>query len=270
MNRAVTRTHTVSAHSPRYASLAETLTRDVNSGRYRVGTLLPPEIELMRQYGVSRHTVREATRRLVEMGLVSRHPGIGTRVRQKNAQARYVASLTSIADLVHYTRETTLEVLSESTVIAKGRLAELLRCKAGQRWFSLRTLRYPLWQKQPISHTEIYLQPQYEGIRRFLVKGKSVTIYSLIEQYYGERIVEVQQDISAIAIPPAHARLLGERASSPGLHVVRYYIGTNDRLLAMSINTYPAKRFQFSTRWRLEWGRVHDEQTRHSSAAART
>lgn len=243
------------AAAPRYASLAEALVRDVTSGKYGVGTLLPTEMELMRRYGVSRHTVREATRKLVDMGLVTRHPGIGTRVRQKAAEARYVASLTSIDDLIHYTKQTWLEVLEEKAVTAEGHLAEVLRCKPGQHWFMLRTLRYPIGKKEPISHTEIYVPPQYEGLRRFLVKGKSVTIYSLIEQHYGERIVEVQQDISAIAISPAVAKLLGERPRSPGLHVLRYYIGTNDRLLAMSINTYHAKRFQFSTRWRLEWDR---------------
>ncbi|HWI15212.1 MAG TPA: GntR family transcriptional regulator [Burkholderiales bacterium] len=247
------RTQALRTPGPRYASLAETLVRDVTSGKYGVGTLLPTEVELMRRYGVSRHTVREATRKLVDMGLVTRHPGIGTRVRQKAAEARYVASLTSIGDLIHYTQETWLEVLGEESIAAEGRLAEVLRCRPGQHWFVLRTLRYPRGKKEPISYTEIYLQPQYEGLRRFLVKGKSVTIYSLIEQHYGERIVEVQQDISAVAIPPAQAKLLGERPRSPGLHVLRYYIGTNDRLLAMSINTYHAKRFQFSTRWRLEW-----------------
>ncbi len=266
MNRS--RTRPLTTPGPRYASLAEALVRDVTSGKYGVGTLLPPEMELMRQYSVSRHTVREATRKLVDMGLVTRHPGIGTRVRQKTAEARYVASLSSIDDLIHYTQETWLEVLGTETITAAGRLAELLRCKPGHRWFMLRTLRYPLWKKEPISYTEIYVQPQYEGLRRFLVKRKSVTIYSLIEQHYGERVIEVQQDISAVAIAPAEARLLGERARSPGLHVLRYYIGTGDRLLAMSINTYPAKRFQFSTRWRLEWGKPAHRQSGNGGSTA--
>ena len=246
----------LSAPLPRYASLAEALIADIGRGRYRVGSLLPTEAELQQQYGVSRHTVREATRRLVDMGLISRHAGIGTRVRAKNAEAHYVASLTSIADLFQYTHETRLKLLGEATVVAQGKLAELLRCEPGQHWFVLRTCRYPLRGAEPISYTEIYVQPQYQGIRKFLGKDKSITIYSLIEQEYGERIVEVQQDVSAVAISAAEAKLLGARARMPALRIVRYYLGSNDRLLSMSINTYPADRFHFSTHWRLEWGKA--------------
>jgi DNA-binding GntR family transcriptional regulator len=120
----------------------------------------------------------------------------------------------------------------------------------------LRTCRYPLRGAEPISYTEIYVQPQYQGIRRFLRDNKSITIYSLIEQEYGERIVEVQQDVSAVAMSAAEAKLLGARARLPALRIVRCYLGSNDRLLSMSINTYPAERFRFSTRWRLEWGKA--------------
>jgi DNA-binding GntR family transcriptional regulator len=245
---------------PRYASLAEALIGDIGRGRYAVGSLLPTEAELQQQYGVSRHTLREATRRLVDMGLISRHPGIGTRVRAKTAEANYVASLTSIADLFQYTHETRLELLGEATVIAQGTLARLLRCEPGQHWFMLRTCRYPLRGAEPISYTEIYVQPQYRGIRKFFGSNKSITIYNLIEEQYGERIVEVQQDVSAVAISAAEARLLRTRARMPGLRILRYYLGTNDRLLSMSINTYPADRFSFSTRWRLEWGKAPNDQ----------
>lgn len=250
--------HHMSNSAPRYATLAETLMHNVNNGLYPIGSLLPTELELMRQYDVSRHTVREATRRLVEMGLVSRHAGIGTRVRKRHAETQYVAALTSLDDLIQFTKETWLEVLGEEHILAQGKLAQLLRCPPGHRWFMLRTLRYPIGEKKPISYTEIYLQPQYESLQRFLVKGKSVTIYSLLEQHYNEKIVEVRQDISAISIPKSKAQLLRERTSAPGLHVVRCYVGSKDRPLAISINTYPAKHILFSTRWQLKWADKSD------------
>lgn len=246
----------LAAPLPRYASLAEALIGDIGRGRYPVGSLLPTEADLQQQYGVSRHTVREATRRLADMGLISRRAGIGTRVRAKNVEAHYVASLSSIADLFQYTYETRLELLGDSTVIASGEMTRMLRCAPGQHWFKLRTCRYPLQGTEPISYTEIYIQPEYKEIRSVLAQGRSVTIYNLVEQQYGERIVEVQQDVSAIAIPAAEARLLRTRARAPGLRILRYYLGANDRLLTMSVNTYPADRFRFSTRWRLEWGKA--------------
>jgi len=245
--------HPISNLVPRYATLAETLRQNVNDGVYAIGTMLPTEMDLMAQYDVSRHTVREATRMLVEMGLVSRHPGIGTRVRKKHAETQYVAALTSLDDLIQFTKETWLEVLEEKLILAQGKTAQLLRCSPGHSWFMLKTLRYPIGKNKPISYTEIYLQPQYESLKRFLVKGKSITIYSLLEQHYNEKIAEVRQDIAAISIPKLEAQLLRERTGNPGLHVVRCYVGARDRPIAISINTYPAKHIQFSTRWQLKW-----------------
>ena len=49
---------------PRYVWLHACLHNDINSGIYPVGTFLPTEEQLGKTYGVSRHTVREATRKL--------------------------------------------------------------------------------------------------------------------------------------------------------------------------------------------------------------
>lgn len=246
--------HHLPAAAPRYLQLADSLIRDIANGRYPVGDLLPPELRLCEQYGVSRHTVREAIRRLADMGLISRRQGIGTRVKAKAAQSRYVASLSSIADLFQYTKKTRLKLLSERSVTTTGKLAKLLRCKPGQRWLMFETCRYWIGAAVPISYTEIYVHPAYEGIRERL-RDESVWVYGLIEEHYGERIVEVQQQVGAIAIEPRVAKLLRVKPGSPGLHVLRYYLGDGDRLLSMSVNVYAAKRFNFVTRWRLDWER---------------
>jgi DNA-binding FadR family transcriptional regulator len=50
------------------------------SGRYAVGTSLPPEPVLCEALGVSRTVVREAIKSLVAKGLISTGPKVGTRV----------------------------------------------------------------------------------------------------------------------------------------------------------------------------------------------
>jgi len=240
------------AEAPRYRRLADALLRDIETGRYKVGALLPPELQLSRQYGVSRHTVREAIRRLSEMGLISRQQGIGTRVRARQAQARFVASLTSISDLFQYTQRTRLKVLAERRLTAGSELATLLRCKPGQRWLKFDTCRYPIAATTPISYTEIYVHAAYEGIRDKL-GGDGVWVYGLIEEHYGERIVELRQEIGAVAMPARAAKLLRTRPRTPALQVLRYYYGADERLLSVSLNFYPEDRFKFATRWRLEW-----------------
>lgn len=240
------------ASSPRYQQLADALLRDIEEGKYKVGAMLPPELALCEQHGVSRHTVREAIRRLADMGLLGRRQGIGTLVKARSGRGRFVATLDSIADLFQYTQRTRLKLIDERVVTADDKLADLLHCKPGQKWLKFETCRYARGDAVPISHTEIYVLPAYTAIRDE-IEGEGVWVYGLVEKHYGERIVEMQQEVGTAATPPRIAKLLRAKANAPALHVMRYYYGSRERLLSVSVNLYPDNRFRFATRWRLEW-----------------
>lgn len=57
----------------------------VVSGVWPVDEKIPPEIELMKEFDVSRNTLREAIRALVHAGLLESKQGSGTIVRSANA-----------------------------------------------------------------------------------------------------------------------------------------------------------------------------------------
>ena len=93
---------------PRYAWLHQSLLNDIVAGKYPVGSLLPTEAQLSATFGVSRHTVREATRRLVDTGMIVRYPSIGTVVTSAQpgaAQPSYIAGLGTMKDLLAYCPE---------------------------------------------------------------------------------------------------------------------------------------------------------------------
>lgn len=240
-----------STHAPRYQQLTEVLAREIREGRYPVGSLLPAEPQLCQRFAVSRHTVREAVRLLCEQGLVTRQQGVGTRVRASHSEKRYVASLSSLRDLMEYAQQTRLKYLGSRWIDADAALAGLLRCKEGERWLELDTTRFPVEDGPPIVHMRIFVRPQADGIQDALEVGDA-WIYGLVEKYGGERIMEAQQVVGAIGVPEASAQVLGVEPGSPGLFVRRYYLGRNDRLLSVSLNVYPVDRFEFATRWRLE------------------
>jgi GntR family transcriptional regulator, transcriptional repressor for pyruvate dehydrogenase complex len=58
----------------------EQLTTEILSGRCAVGTNLPPERKLVETFAVNRHVVREALKRLEQVGLVKISQGGGTKV----------------------------------------------------------------------------------------------------------------------------------------------------------------------------------------------
>ena len=60
--------------------LAEKLAQRILKGEFKPGDILPGEMELGEQFGVSRTAVREAVKTLTAKGLVLPRPRIGTRV----------------------------------------------------------------------------------------------------------------------------------------------------------------------------------------------
>src|SRR6478752_5107932 len=67
----------------RTGRVAERLRRAIADGRLVPGERLPPETELAEELAVSRGTLREAMRGLVEEGYLRRRPGAGTYVTDR-------------------------------------------------------------------------------------------------------------------------------------------------------------------------------------------
>jgi DNA-binding FadR family transcriptional regulator len=72
---------------PLSTQIAEQLRERIAGGEYPVGSRLPTEVELTRQLGVSRNSVREATRSLVHSGLLTARAGDGTYVQSDSELA---------------------------------------------------------------------------------------------------------------------------------------------------------------------------------------
>jgi GntR family transcriptional regulator len=244
-------TPSLGASQPQYVLVAQALIDDIRRGRYPVGSLLPPELDLCTHFGVSRHTIREAIRRLQERGLVTRQRGVGTEVRTDRVEPRYVQSTASIADLPRYVEDTRLVTHASEDVIADEALAETLACPVGQRWVHVTGYRYAGRDKLPIALTHIYINAAYGGIQK-LIGTQKVPVYTLIERQYGESVVEVKQTIRAVALTQAEARDLKVKRGSAGLVVTRTYVGANGRALEVAVNLHPADRFSYSMSLRLQ------------------
>ena len=63
---------------PVYRQLAEYLKKQISTGQYKPGDVLPSEADLIREYNISRTTVRLAFGLITNAGLVRREQGRGT------------------------------------------------------------------------------------------------------------------------------------------------------------------------------------------------
>lgn len=240
------------SRQPRYRVLAEEISQAIGRGAYPVGALLPSEAELREKYGVSRHTVREATRVLQNLGLVSRHQGLGTRIQSAKVASRYVLAMDAIPDLWEYVKHTELKVVRRKTITAGAALTPLPGANAGHPWRLIEAVRY-VKSGEPIAWKQVYIDADYGEITDH-VGRKNVPIYSLIESRYGVKTVKVKQEINAVAIPREAARALKVKAGSSGLALLRHYFGEDERVFEVTMSIYPADRFRYSVELRLEYG----------------
>src|SRR5699024_7069735 len=73
---------------PLYIQLQDILRERIISGHYPKNTLIPPELELKEEFGVSIITVRKAVEQLAQQGYVEKRSGIGTTVLDNNAVSK--------------------------------------------------------------------------------------------------------------------------------------------------------------------------------------
>jgi len=238
------------ASQPRYVLVAQALIQDIENGRYAVGGLLPPELELCAQFSVSRHTMREAIRKLQEQGLIVRRRGVGTRVKAARPASRYVLSAATISDLLPYVKDTRLVTSKATAIIADAALSTRIGCKHSQRWLRVSGFRFAGTGKLPMALTEIYINPAFSGIQ-WLIGTLKVPVYTLIEQQFGERVVEVRQEIRAAKIAAKDAKRLSVETGTAGLVITRHYLGSNGRVLEITVNLHPADRFSYLSSLRL-------------------
>jgi GntR family transcriptional regulator len=238
---------------PRYRQVAQTLINEIAAGHYPVGDLMPTEMELCEQFGASRFTVRQAIKQLVELGLVSRQAGVGTKVLGREPKSNYRQVMQGIADLRQYTADTELEIHDQRMVTVRGDLSATLEASEGENWLRIEGIRRLGDRKAPpICLTEIYIHPAFRSVRD--LGGRStVPIYVRIEEQFGERVMEIQQQISAVALTKRIAGLLDAKPGSPALIVNRSYRNQRGELIEVALSTHPADRFSYSQSFLRDW-----------------
>jgi GntR family transcriptional regulator len=235
--------------SPRYLWLHDCLLKEIQTGKYPIGSSFPTEEQIALTYRVSRHTVREATRRLSENGLISPRRSTGTVVTATHpADKPYVAALGSMKELMDYTTTTQLEVFGQKTVTADDPLASALGCEPNSEWVMLSTYRKVINEPEPISYTEVYLRPEFAEIANHL-RGKHPSILELHSQLFDEPVESVVQRIEAAKMPRKAAKGLGLNATAPTLKMTRIYQNRLGRVMSASLNFYVSERFELVTCW---------------------
>jgi DNA-binding GntR family transcriptional regulator len=212
------------------------ISEDISSGRVGVGERLPTEQELCAQHDVGRHTIREAVRGLVELGMVERRPRVGTSVISAEPIASYQWLPTSGEDIAANMNATWIVRPSRTVVVADETIADRLGCNVGDRWFRFAGPRIMRDRRTrtPVCFSEQYVHDTPQARR--VIATPVMTPDDIVGQ-------TIEQEIRADLLDDEQATALHATSGAAALVVVRRHTTEDGRLIAIGIHTHPSDRF---------------------------
>lgn len=220
---------------PKFHQLAEALRWKITSGEWPPDQQLPIEDELCAQYGLSRGTVREAVRLLVDEGLLRREQGRGTFVNPRRAETT-LFTLTSFGDELR--RQNLLpatQILAAEVLPASREAAGRLELPPGEPVIHIARLR--LGDGRPVALETRYLA---QRLCPTLLEEDltSESIHRLLVAKYHIPLVKMVHTVEIRRLPAEQALLLHAPQDSNAFFVDRLtYTEQGDR-------RFPAVWFQ--------------------------
>lgn len=203
---------------PVYQQLNELLQQLIRKGEFTPGQQFLTEREISERFGISRVTANKALSHLVVAGVLEFRKGIGTFVRERllDYDLQSLMSFTRRATLAGKKPETRLlrfESLQGGDVDESVRRA--LRLGDTDALYYCERLR--LADREPVILERRHLVGRLcPNLGKSDLKG---SLYSVLTQKYGLPVNAAEQQIRAVSLSAADARLLRVKAGAPALRV---------------------------------------------------
>ena len=236
---------TPSRKEPAYARIARELVDTIGRGDLAVGQWLPTEVEIAERFGVSRHTAREALRRVEALGLVDRRRGAGTRVKAERPARRFGLAAQTIEDLLAYGQSSRLRLIRVQRKPAGREAAALLGVAEGTPVVRIDAERLEAASGELVGLTVAWVVAGADPATEALLDRRR-SVPALLSRLDLGRLARVEQTFSAGLAAADCARRLGIRRGAPVLVVQRRYFGHDGRQLLGTTSTHRGDRYTFS------------------------
>ncbi len=227
----------------RYLQVYTVLSQALADGDIGAGHALPSEPSLVRQYGVSRTTVRRALARLAAERSIVRRRGSGTYARDKVvrlASARQIAAILDDPRTIGI--NTTVRLLEFKNTPAPPFL-HLQWPEFGSTVLTIRKVRYV--DHEPVALVTAYL-PEQIGRQLTPRRLGNDTILAALGKL-GFHGASAEQEATAVAADPVAAKYLEYGVGSPALNVKSLARDARGRILRYANYLYRPDRYEIHT-----------------------
>lgn len=228
--------------TPFYFQIKSILRARILSNELKAGDLVPSEIDLSREYHVSRGTVRQALLELINEGLIYRIRGKGTFVSE-DVGLRELKFKGTIENLITSALEGKIKVLEYKEVMPPPQVAKIFRAGTKQTVFLLEVVFSS--SKGATRYSVFYLpSPLGKMISRSELKDTTEMIL-LVEEKSKTKIHHAHQSM-AIALADAKiSKCLSIEPKTPIFVIERQYYARNRVPIYMSTSYCRPDRYKF-------------------------
>ncbi|HEY4287829.1 MAG TPA: GntR family transcriptional regulator [Puia sp.] len=227
---------------PLHVQVEEHLRKLICMEKYLDGAFLPKEVELANRLGVSRNTIRQATNKLENEGLIIRKKGVGTRVAEKKGL------MTGLDHWYSFTQEmhekgivvTNLQLLIE-WVPASETIRDFFHVEADRKILKLSKLKGEE-SGEPMVYFESWFHPRIGVTEK---ANFDRPLYSMLEEQYGVVVHRSSENISARAAGTLNRKLKVD-GTFPVLFRERFVYDIGDRPVEYNVGYYRSDKFTYS------------------------
>lgn len=226
---------------PLHLQAEELLRKLIEMEEYKNGKLLPNEIDLSEQLGISRNTLRQAINKLVFEGMLSRRKGVGTKVVRKGISGGIKNWLSFSQEMKMLGIEVKNFELYVGYQKPTDEIASFFDISTDKSCLVLKRIRGN--QDYPFVYFISYFNPI---IPLNSEVSFNMPLYELLDKEYGIVVKTSKEEISASLANDFIAEKLGIKTTDPILIRKRFVYDVNNVAIEYNIGYYRADSFTYT------------------------
>jgi GntR family transcriptional regulator len=229
---------------PLYLQVAQWFEKKIQAGEYKVGGMLPSELELTRKFDITRGTVRHAFSYLRERGLLEKRRGVGAFVLKDSilSPVHHLGKLTSFKNDFEI-QEVLLEerLISKTRIGASPEIAAMLDLEPAMPVIQVERLR--IAQGVPlVLERHIFSQDKFNRLLDMQLEG---SMFRLLVQEFNLDLAFSEQFLRAVNMTADVASKLQVPLTTPCIYVENKIYDSEYTLIELLQSWYRGDKYLF-------------------------
>jgi len=217
---------------PLYYQIKELIREKIDNGEWKVGDKIPNEVDLAKNFLVSRATMRQAILDLVNEGILTRKKGVGTFVSKPKFEGNFI-SFSYPEELGTKHTPISIKAIEGPSGILKG-----LNLKDNEKVYEIIRLRF--FHEEPAAIEKSYLSVgMVPDLLENNLEGK---LNDLITEKYGIKMTRYKNSIEPILLNAYEANVLNVEQNQPALKITKLLMTPQGTPVMLSTSIFRGDR----------------------------